>query len=94
MDALDLVLIAVVMMCVYFVMELPNVTNVEESILINIKYLNMTHYTDNNQKQHKEQLEEALKKNKGCSSGCLGMMATIATIAVACFVLIIKLLTI
>ena len=45
-------------------MELPNVTNVEESILINIKYLNMTHYTDNNQKQHKEQLEEALKKNK------------------------------
>ena len=24
----------------------------------------MTHYTDNNQKQHKEQLEEALKKNK------------------------------
>jgi hypothetical protein len=58
-------------------MELPNVTNVEESILINIKYLNMTHYTDNNQKQHKEQLEEALKKNKGCSSGCLGMVATL-----------------
>jgi len=45
-------------------------------------------------RQLEKQLEEALKKNKGCSSGCLGMMATIATIAVACFVLIIKLLII
>jgi len=30
-----------------------------------------------------KQLEEALKKNKGCSSGCLGIVATIITVATA-----------
>ena len=30
-----------------------------------------------------KQLEEALKKNKGCSSGCLGMAAAIITVATA-----------
>ena len=34
-----------------------------------------------------KQLEEALKKNKGCSSGCLGMVAAIISIAsVACWI--------
>jgi hypothetical protein len=48
----------------------------------------MTHYTDNNQKQHKEQLEEALKKNKGCSSGCLGIFAAVISIAsFACWII-------
>lgn len=33
-----------------------------------------------------KQLEEALKKNKGCSTGCLGMIAAIVSIAsVACW---------
>ena len=34
-------------------------------------------------RQLEKQLEEALKKNKGCSSGCLGMTATIITVATA-----------
>jgi phage shock protein A len=42
-------------------------------------------------RQLEKQLEEALAKNKGCSSGCLGMVASIATIAVACVVILIKL---
>lgn len=34
-----------------------------------------------------KQLEEALKKNKGCSTGCLGMIAAIVSIAsVACWI--------
>lgn len=34
-----------------------------------------------------KQLEEALKKNKGCSSGCLGMVAAIVTVAsAACWI--------
>ena len=38
-----------------------------------------------------KQLEEALKKNKGCTSGCLGIVASIATVAVASVALLIKL---
>lgn len=34
-------------------------------------------------RQLEKQLEEALKKNKGCSSGCLGMVAAILTVASA-----------
>lgn len=34
-------------------------------------------------RQLEKQLEEALKKNKGCSSGCLGMAAAIITVATA-----------
>ncbi len=34
-------------------------------------------------RQLEKQLEEALSKNKGCSSGCLGMVAAIVTIASA-----------
>ena len=38
-------------------------------------------------RQLEKQLEEALKKNKGCSSGCLGMVAAIVTIAsAACWI--------
>ena len=38
-------------------------------------------------RQLEKQLEEALKKNKGCSSGCLGMVAAIITVAsVACWI--------
>lgn len=33
------------------------------------------------QRQLEKQLEEALKKNKGCSTGCLGMIAAIVSIA-------------
>ena len=37
-----------------------------------------------------KQLEEALKKNKGCSSGCLGMMAAIVTVvSAACWILLL-----
>jgi hypothetical protein len=42
-------------------------------------------------RQLEKQLEEALSKNKGCSSGCLGMVASIATVAVASVALLIKL---
>ena len=42
-------------------------------------------------RQLEKQLEEALAKNKGCSSGCLGMVASIATVAVASVALLIKL---
>lgn len=39
-------------------------------------------------RQLEKQLEEALKKNKGCSSGCLGMVAAIVTVAsAACWIL-------
>lgn len=34
-------------------------------------------------RQLEKQLEEALQKNKGCSSGCLGMAATIITVVTA-----------
>ena len=38
-------------------------------------------------RQLEKQLEEALSKNKGCSSGCLGMVAAIVTIAsAACWI--------
>ncbi len=38
-------------------------------------------------RQLEKQLEEALKKNKGCSSGCLGMVAAIITVAsAACWI--------
>ena len=38
-------------------------------------------------RQLEKQLEEALSKNKGCSPGCLGMIATIISIAsVACWI--------
>ena len=38
-------------------------------------------------RQLEKQLEEALKKNKGCSSGCLGMVAAIVTVAsAACWI--------
>ncbi len=38
-------------------------------------------------RQLEKQLEEALSKNKGCSSGCLGIVATIVTIAsAACWI--------
>lgn len=38
-------------------------------------------------RQLEKQLEEALSKNKGCSSGCLGMIAAIISIAsVACWI--------
>ena len=38
-------------------------------------------------RQLEKQLEEALNKNKGCSSGCLGMVAAIVTIAsAACWI--------
>ena len=40
------------------------------------------------QRQLEKQLEEALNKNKGCSTGCLGMIAAIISIAsVACWLL-------
>lgn len=39
-------------------------------------------------RQLEKQLEEALKKNKGCSTGCLGMIAAIISIAsAACWIL-------
>lgn len=39
-------------------------------------------------RQLEKQLEEALKKNKGCSSGCLGIVAAIVTVAsAACWIL-------
>jgi hypothetical protein len=39
-------------------------------------------------RQLEKQLEEALKKNKGCSTGCLGFVAAIVTVATAaCWVL-------
>ena len=34
-------------------------------------------------RQLEKQLEEALKKNKGCSTGCLGMVAAVVTVATA-----------
>lgn len=38
-------------------------------------------------RQLEKQLEEALKKNKGCSSGCLGIVAAIVTVAsAACWI--------
>ena len=38
-------------------------------------------------RQLEKQLEEALSKNKGCSSGCLGMVAAIVTVAsAACWI--------
>ena len=38
-------------------------------------------------RQLEKQLEEALKKNKGCSSGCLGLVAAIVTVAsAACWI--------
>jgi hypothetical protein len=38
-------------------------------------------------RQLEKQLEEALKKNKGCSTGCLGMIAAIISFAsVACWI--------
>ena len=43
-------------------------------------------------RQLEKQLEEALKKNKGCSSGCLGMVAAIVTVATAaCWIVCIML---
>lgn len=40
------------------------------------------------QRQLEKQLEEALSKNKGCSPGCLGMVATIVTLAsAACWII-------
>ena len=43
-------------------------------------------------RQLEKQLEEALKKNKGCSSGCLGMVAAIVTVAsAACWIVCILL---
>ena len=40
------------------------------------------------QRQLEKQLEEALAKNKGCASGCLGMVVTIISIAsIGCWVL-------
>lgn len=43
-------------------------------------------------RQLEKQLEEALSKNKGCSTGCLGMIATIISIVgVACWILLIVL---
>lgn len=39
-------------------------------------------------RQLEKQLEEALKKNKGCSAGCLGMIAAIISVAcVACWII-------
>lgn len=39
-------------------------------------------------RQLEKQLEEALQKHKGCSSGCLGMVAAIVTVAsVACWII-------
>lgn len=39
------------------------------------------------QRQLEKQLEEALAKHKGCSSGCLGMVAAIVTVAsAACWI--------
>ena len=41
-------------------------------------------------RQLEKQLEEALKKNKGCSSGCLGMVAAIVTVAcAACWIFLL-----
>ena len=38
-------------------------------------------------RQLEKQLEEALSKNKGCSTGCLGMVAAIVTVAsAACWI--------
>ena len=34
-------------------------------------------------RQLEKQLEEALKKNKGCSTGCLGIVASVVTVATA-----------
>ena len=43
-------------------------------------------------RQLEKQLEEALSKNKGCSTGCLGMIATIISIVgFACWILLIVL---
>lgn len=40
------------------------------------------------QRQLEKQLEDALNKNKGCSTGCLGMLAAIISVAsVACWLL-------
>ena len=39
------------------------------------------------QRQLEKQLEETLAKHKGCSSGCLGMVAAIVTVAsAACWI--------
>lgn len=39
-------------------------------------------------RQLEKQLEEALSKNKGCSSGCLGMITTVVSItSLACWML-------
>ena len=38
-------------------------------------------------RQLEKQLEEALAKNKGCASGCLGMVAALVTVAsAACWI--------